>query len=293
MRYLHLQLIFLLILGFYQIKSQTSALNIRWDVNPEPDMYQYHLYRSVNSLNNFQFLNFITHPDSIYPDTQNIEPGNLYAYTLVAVDSAGNQSDFSDTVAVGLPRIDWPVTTFFNSETVQVNLANILSDPDHHFSQLTFQVLNATHIGYYQSLQAIHLFSSPPGYYGSASLSMKAVDPIGFWDSVSVAITIENDLITSTATPENNVPVTPKLYQNFPNPFNPVTQIRYDIPRAGYVSIELSNILGERIRSILKGWKEAGYHQIELDGNQLAGGIYFVNLQTSEYQKTIKVFLLK
>jgi len=293
MRYFHLQLILLVILGFYQIKSQTSALNIRWDVNPEPDMYQYHLYRSVNSLNNFQFLSFITHPDSNYRDTHNIEPGNLYAYTLVAMDSAGNQSDFSDTVAVGLPRIDWPVTTFFNTDTIQVNLANILSDPDHALSQLTFQVLDTNHIACYQSPQALYLFSDPPGYYGSASLSMKAVDPIGFWDSVSVAITIENDLITSTTTPENNVPVTPKLYQNFPNPFNPVTQIRYDLPRAGYVSIALSNILGERIRSVYQGWKEAGYHQIELNGSELAGGIYFVNLQTTEYQKTIKVFLLK
>ena len=203
MRHLYLQLILLLIWGFCQLYSQTSALNIRWDVNPEPDMYQYHLYRSVNNLNNFQFLNVITHPDSIYRDTQNIEPGNLFAYTLVAVDSAGNQSDFSDTVAVGLPRIDWPVTTFFNSDTVQVNLANILSDPDHPFSQLIFQVVDTTHIACYQSSQTLYLFSDPPGYYGSASLSMKVVDPIGFWDSVSVTITIENDLITSSTTPGN------------------------------------------------------------------------------------------
>jgi hypothetical protein len=293
MRYLYLQLILLLILGFFQIKSQTSALNIRWDVNPEPDMYQYHLYRSVNSISNFQFLNFIIHPDSIYQDNQNIDPGNLYAYTLVAVDSAGNQSDFSDTVAVGLPRIDWSVTTLSNAETTQVNLMEILSDPDHYFSQLTFQVLNTTHIGYHQTPQMIYLFSDPPGYYGSASLSMKTLDPVGFWDSVSIAITIENELITSTTTPENNVPVTPKLYQNFPNPFNPITQIRYDIPRPGHVSIELSNILGERIRFIFQGWKEAGYHQTELNGSELAGGVYFVKLQTAEYQKIIKVFLLK
>ena len=59
------------------------------------------------------------------------------------------------------------------------------------------------------------------------------------------------------------------------------------------MSIELSNILGERIRTIYQGWTAAGYHQIELNGNKLAGGIYFVDLQTSEYRKTIKIFLLK
>ncbi len=66
-------------------------------------MSQYWLYRSTNGASNFQYLNTVVHPDSVYMDTYGIQPGQLYAYCLMAVDSAGNQSEFSDTVEVGLP----------------------------------------------------------------------------------------------------------------------------------------------------------------------------------------------
>jgi len=293
MQNIYLRLVFFILLSISLPKAQTNALNIRWDINPEPDMYQYHLYRSVNNLTNFQFLNFITHPDSNYNDQLNIEPGNLYSYALVAVDSAGNQSDFSDTVAVGLPVINWTVITLSNAETTQVNLSDILMDPDHHFSEITFEILNSTHIGSFQVPQSIYLFSEPAGYFGSANISFKATDPDGFWDYKSVSITIINDLPISIDNGNNPIPLTTTLYQNFPNPFNPSTQLRFGMTHSGHVSIVLTNILGEEVRTIYQGWKEAGYHQVEMDGSNLAGGIYFVNMRMDEYQKTIKIFLMK
>lgn len=83
-----------------------DSLLISWDPNPEPDMLHYELYRAINNLTNFELVAFIFHPDSNYVDTNNISAGNLYAYTLIAVDTAGNKSENSDTVSVLLTQIE-------------------------------------------------------------------------------------------------------------------------------------------------------------------------------------------
>jgi hypothetical protein len=141
--------------------------------------------------------------------------------------------------------------------------------------------------------QYLYLFSEPPGYYGPAGFCIKATDPIGFWDSVSVNLMIENDIITPITTDEKDIPLIPVLFQNFPNPFNPSTLIRYGISQPGYISLILYSILGERITTLYEDWSGVGYYQIELDCSDLAGGLYFVNMRIDGYQKTIKIFLMK
>jgi hypothetical protein len=87
------------------------------------------------------------------------------------------------------------------------------------------------------------------------------------------------------------------LGQNYPNPFNPNTTIEYSLPQVSIVTINLYNILGQRIKQLMSGVrKEAGYHQIEWDGKNEVGrpvssGIYFLNLKTDAYSHYIKMIL--
>ncbi len=83
-----------------------DSLVVSWDPNPEPDMLHYELYRAINNLNNFELISLISHPTSSYIDANNISPGNIYAYTLIAVDTAGNKSENSDTVSILITHIN-------------------------------------------------------------------------------------------------------------------------------------------------------------------------------------------
>lgn len=87
------------------------------------------------------------------------------------------------------------------------------------------------------------------------------------------------------------------LLTNYPNPFNPVTTIRYTIPEKNFVTISVYNILGDEVSTIFNGEMEAGVNEIKFDGSSLAGGlssgVYFVRLISSNVQKTLKISLIK
>lgn len=84
-----------------------------------------------------------------------------------------------------------------------------------------------------------------------------------------------------------------KLFENYPNPFNSSTTIRYRLPVDGNVRITLYNILGQEIRILLNGFNEAGEYDMLLDGSKLASGVYFYTLRAGEFIQTKKLILLK
>jgi parallel beta-helix repeat protein len=88
------------------------------------------------------------------------------------------------------------------------------------------------------------------------------------------------------------------LYQNCPNPFNPTTNIEFDLPRSGPVRIEIFNILGQKIRTLVNEHMKAGHWLVDWDGkddngNDVSSGIYFYRLQAGEFTQTKKMILLR
>jgi len=125
------------------------------------------------------------------------------------------------------------------------------------------------------------------------------VDAIAF-DSTGFAYagTLGGGLYKSTiSTPVNNnniaVPKKYLLEQNFPNPFNPTTGIRYSIPVGGFVSLKIYNILGNEIETLVSSYQPAGNYQIMFDGSRLSSGAYFYVLQSGDYRETKRMLLVK
>jgi hypothetical protein len=90
--------------------------------------------------------------------------------------------------------------------------------------------------------------------------------------------------------------ITPKgfsLEQNYPNPFNPVTQISYEIPSEGSISLDLFDIRGVKIKSLVDGVKSAGSHTFTLDASELASGVYFYSMTSNGSSQTRKLILMK
>jgi hypothetical protein len=88
------------------------------------------------------------------------------------------------------------------------------------------------------------------------------------------------------------------LHQNFPNPFNPSTEIRFDIPTARNVNLRVYNQLGQTVRTLVQSRMKAGTYRIKWDGRTEAGhgvssGIYFYSLEAGEYSQIRKMTLVK
>ena len=83
------------------------------------------------------------------------------------------------------------------------------------------------------------------------------------------------------------------LKQNYPNPFNPVTQIQYEIDKSTDVSLDLFDIRGVKVKTLLSEHHQAGSHQYTLDGTALASGVYFYTMTANGVSKTQKLVLMK
>jgi hypothetical protein len=83
------------------------------------------------------------------------------------------------------------------------------------------------------------------------------------------------------------------LAQNYPNPFNPSTIIKYELPKAGNVTLKVYNILGKEIRVLVNDFKSAGKYSVKFDGKGLASGIYIYRLSIDKFVQTRKMLLLK
>jgi hypothetical protein len=81
--------------------------------------------------------------------------------------------------------------------------------------------------------------------------------------------------------------------QNYPNPFNPTTTFSFSLPRAEHVRLEIFNILGQKVVTVVDGDYEAGDHKVEWDGSAHSSGVYLYRLEAGEFTESKKMLLLK
>jgi hypothetical protein len=84
-----------------------------------------------------------------------------------------------------------------------------------------------------------------------------------------------------------------RLRQNYPNPFNPSTVIRYDLPRSAEVTLNVYDLLGRIVQSLVRQRQEAGPHVITFNGTGLPTGVYFCRLEAAGNAATIRMLMVK
>jgi len=100
-------------------------------------------------------------------------------------------------------------------------------------------------------------------------------------------------LITSGVGVEDDAPAAFSVAQNAPNPFNPTTTISFNLVDAGNVSIEVYNVAGQKVDTIVDGFMDAGSHSIVWDASAFSAGVYFYTVKSGGHSKTMKMTLLK
>jgi hypothetical protein len=102
------------------------------------------------------------------------------------------------------------------------------------------------------------------------------------------------DCSAATSSPEPFTrPPSSFVLSAYPNPFNPSTTIRYDLPASGIIHLSVFDLLGREVTTLFSGTQTAGSHEARFDGAQLSSGIYFVRLESNLHSSQHKIVLLK
>jgi len=136
--------------------------------------------------------------------------------------------------------------------------------------------------------------------YGTYEL---VAQKIGLDNAISQTVTIDPinnqinginlNFIISDVEDEIILPDNIELYQNYPNPFNPITTISFTIPSSAFSSLNVYDILGNEVATLLYGEILAGNYSINFDASKLTSGVYFYRLQVGTTIKSKKMILLK
>ena len=131
------------------------------------------------------------------------------------------------------------------------------------------------------------------------NLEMAELDESGGFHNHKYSIALLNDvvarssIITGIKVPMSDVPTKFALNQNFPNPFNPLTSITFNLPNKLFVSLKIFDLIGREVATIVSEELSAGTYSKQWNANGMTSGVYFYRLQAGSYSETKKLVLLR
>ena len=151
-------------------------------------------------------------------------------------------------------------------------------------------------ITYQEILEGV--FEGSPVNGATVRFNVKATDGIDTVDVTGDNRVIYVNRYEYLSTEGEGVPVEFALHDNYPNPFNPTTTLRFDLPQVSDVTLTIYNMLGQKVRTFDYQNTSAGYHSVTWDatndyGDSVGAGVYLYQLHTKDFVKTRKMVLLK
>jgi dienelactone hydrolase len=177
------------------------------------------------------------------------------------------------------------VTTFLWHSTYSLNLYDqieyeLLIASDEQFNNLVLRASEIIDTTYSIQLQNGKYFWKVKSYTSSSTYTFSNV--------MSFVVNIPTDVNS-----EKDTPFEFYLEQNFPNPLNPSTTIKYSIPKSSQVSLKIFNMLGEELETLVNEEKTVGTYEVNWNAANLPSGVYFYRLQAGNFVQTKKMILMK
>lgn len=133
--------------------------------------------------------------------------------------------------------------------------------------------------------QIVEMYSQSPLDYGVAW--------VGYDGPSNWRVYFDADGLWTSVSNNGNTPGTYELYQNYPNPFNPVTNIKFDIPKSGFVTLKVYDMLGKEVQTLVSSDLNSGSYTVDFDATKLTSGVYFYKLITDRYIGVKKMMFIK
>jgi len=209
-------------------------------------------------------------------------------------------SDSEKTVITIAPTNDTPVLagelpddfTIIVNETDSLKLWDYFEDIETPDSLLSFE-LNSEPSGltFTYNESTGYLLVTAGAEEGEFEALITATDEGGL--SVNSSLSIIVNLSTSISDLEGGIPEKFSISQNYPNPFNPTTQIQYALPQASDVRLDVYNMIGQRVASLIDKRQTAGTHTATFDASSLSSGVYIYRIVAGDFTQTKKMLLIK
>jgi photosystem II stability/assembly factor-like uncharacterized protein len=174
---------------------------------------------------------------------------------------------------------------------------------NHPLHSISFPISGTSQIGYCVGDSGTILKTTNAGenWYNQISPTSERLNKVYFvdqnfgfavGDNGTILRTTDGGVTHIDGDKNNDSPTEFLLYQNFPNPFNPTTTIKYQIPERNFVSIKVFDIIGNEIENLVDEEMSHGKYEVKFDGSGLSSGIYFYQLKCGSFTQTKKMLLI-
>ena len=299
--------------------SQTSDLILVVDVVSDG---QLSFYRKVSSEGNYDFLKFYingTQMDEWSDDqdwaifTYDVTAGeNVFKWSYTKDGSVSGGSDcawIDDITFPGFGAVSGP-SAWIDSSTIDFEVVPVDQTSTKSLTLANFG--NETLSGTINTIAGFEIanigsgrenFEIDPYSNIIFEITFLPTEEINYSGNIEITTNDENFTINLLADTTDNgqdseIPQTTKLYGNYPNPFNPETSISFGLAEKSNVKIEIYNILGQKVKTLINNKLDAGNHSVKWTGldssnHKVASGVYFYKLKTNNYSNTKKMLILK
>tara|TARA_R110001599_G_scaffold184627_5_gene378680 strand:- start:127259 stop:132175 length:4917 start_codon:yes stop_codon:yes gene_type:complete len=212
------------------------------------------------------------------------DTGGLFVYDTLTVDVISvNDIPYYENLV--------DTVSFTDKSPGEFNFAGKVKDVETPFDELTFSAsVVPDQITLTLDAENGLIELSSDTFTGEGLLTFTTTDSDG--DSASVDIILVVTMSTSNED-DGLMPDQFSLSQNYPNPFNPSSTIRFGIPEAAVVKLEVFNLLGQRVKSLVNARKSAGYHTVTFNASDLSSGMYIYRIQAGDFVQIKRMTLIK
>jgi len=267
-----------------QANVEAYSVTLTWTAPADAPVTGYKVYRGAALLTEEPITGVTFTQNDVAPDT--------YTYGVVAVYAQGESATVTTNATVVIVKL--PVTGLTATPTSGSVSTVVLAWTAPASTYVTgYKVYRAT-----VAITTNPLPLTPTTYtdegiptgtyiYGVTAVYPNGESDITNADEVSLSDGDLVDIVTATA-----------LHTNYPNPFNPTTTIKFDIATPSHTSLEIYNVKGQKVKTLIDGSYGVGKHQVvwngkDDSGNDVGGGIYFYRLNAGDYTSIRKMLLLK
>ncbi|NOS84672.1 MAG: T9SS type A sorting domain-containing protein [Ignavibacteria bacterium] len=271
----------------------SNQVNLSWQDSSNNEQY-FKIERSTNG-NNWVLIDSVNANVTNYQST-GLSGGTTYFFRVYASSWFGSSQPTSSVSILTFPVAPALFSPVNNSSGVSLTPQLVwLSVPSATVYRLqvstdslfTSSIINDSNIVQTQYNISSGILNNNIRYYWR----VMAKNSSG-WSAVSQVWNFRTGLV-GVEQPENEIPLTYKVYDNYPNPFNPSTKIKFDLPKQTAVKIIVYDLTGRLVKEIVNGNYPAGKFEIEFNAANLSSGVYLYKIQSNEFTEIKKMILVK